>query len=92
MYNQPRSIQERLNVANEFVREFAIDAEPLLHMVVDDLSADPQGCDPADRAYAFWPTRFYVVDSGEVSFKAHPNKTHEYKLEDLAHFLERAVA
>ena len=63
----------RLRLANAFVREFSIDEEPLLHMVVDNLSAaSPEESDPADRAYAFWPTRFYVVDrGGKVSSRGH---------------------
>ena len=62
--NQPKRLKERLSLANSFVSEYSIDKEPLLHMVVDNLSdMSPHESDPADRAYAFWPTRFYVVDS-----------------------------
>ena len=91
--NQPKRLKERLSLANSFVSEYSIDKEPLLHMVVDNLSdMSPHESDPADRAYAFWPTRFYVVDScGKISYKANPNQTHEYKLDDLATFLEGVV-
>ena len=90
VYNQPKALSERLSIANDFVREFSIDTEPLLHLVVDELSTNnEQESNPVDRAYAFWPTRFYVVDAGgEVAYKAQPNETHEYKLEELAAFLE----
>jgi hypothetical protein len=40
------------------------------------------------KAYAIWPTRFYVVRRGVVEYKAEPNATHEYKLEHLQSFLQ----
>jgi type I thyroxine 5'-deiodinase len=59
-YPQPRTLEQRLRVANDFVRRFAYDV-PLLVDPIDD---------PANELYAGWPERFYIVDeAGTIVYK-----------------------
>ena len=73
---QPKILSQRLKIAQDFVNEFGIGDE--IPLVVDDMrSAEGELCaaqhdNPVDAAYAMWPTRFYVVRSGVVAFKAEP--------------------
>lgn len=62
-YPQPKTLEQRVAIANDFVKRFHYDV-PLL---VDDMS------NAANEAYAGWPERFYVVDeSGTIVFKGKP--------------------
>ena len=92
-YNQPKTIDERLAIARDFVAKYEI-MDAGIPLVVDDLGGgtsqnrDPFEDNPVDTAYAIWPTRWYVVQGGVVLYKAQPDSTHEYKLENLRTFLQ----
>jgi hypothetical protein len=59
-YPQPRTLEQRMKIANDFVGRF--------HYRIP-LAVDPMG-NPADQIYAGWPERFYIVDeSGAVAYK-----------------------
>ncbi len=59
-YAQPRTLAERLTIANDFVRRFHW-AVPLL---VDGMD------NGANALYAGWPERLYVVDEqGHIAYK-----------------------
>jgi len=61
-YRQPRSLDERVAIANDFVRRFDYDVP----LVIDPMP------NPAEEAYAAWPERLYVIDSaGRVVYKGH---------------------
>ena len=93
-YNQPQTIDERLSIARDFVAKYEI-MDAGIPLVVDDLgsgtSHNREGIaedNPVDTAYAIWPTRWYVVQGGVIRYKAQPDSTHEYKLENLRKFLQ----
>ena len=59
-YPQPRTLEQRLKIANDFVGRFRYRIP---------LAVDPMG-NPADQIYAGWPERFYIVDeSGAIAYK-----------------------
>ncbi len=59
-YAQPRTLAQRVAIANDFVKRFGY---PL------PLAVDPME-NPADRIYAGWPERFYIVDeAGAIAYK-----------------------
>ena len=59
-YMQPRTLAQRVAIAKDFVQRFGF-AMPL--------AVDPME-NPADRIYAGWPERFYIVDeSGAIAYK-----------------------
>jgi len=55
-YAQPRSIEQRLRIASDFVDRF----DYRIPIAVDPME------NPADRVYAGWPERLYVVDESAV--------------------------
>ena len=62
-YPQPRTMAERLAIANDFARRFRYP----LPLAVDGID------NPAERLYAGWPERFYIVDEqGRVVYKGEP--------------------
>jgi len=59
-YAQPRTLAQRVAIANDLVQRLQY------HI---PLAVDPME-NPADRVYAGWPERFYVVDeSGTIAYK-----------------------
>lgn len=59
-YTQPRSTAGRVTIANDFVTRFRY----ALPLVVDPIE------NPADRTYAGWPERLYIVDErGTIVYK-----------------------
>lgn len=60
---QPRSDQERCEVARRFQEDFHLRV-PLL---VDPVS------NPFERLYAPWPLRFYILHKGEIAYIAQPH-------------------
>ena len=59
-YPQPRSLKDRVAIANDFAQRFHYDVP----IAVDDIT------NAADKAYAGWPERFYIVDeSGKIVYK-----------------------
>jgi len=62
-YPQPKTLADRLAIANDFVKRFQYDVP----IAVDDMGND------ADKAYAGWPERFYIVEeSGKIVYKGEP--------------------
>ena len=59
-YPQPKSTDERVRIANDFVRRFHYG----LPIFVDRIE------NPANEVYAGWPERFYIVDEhGTIVYK-----------------------
>ncbi len=59
-YVQPRTTAARVAIANDFVRRYHYQI-PLLVDVIEN---------PADRIYAGWPERLYIVESnGTIAYK-----------------------
>lgn len=62
-YAQPKTLEQRLAIARDFVRRFDYPV-PLL---VDPIE------NPANRLYAGWPERFYILDAtGVIVYKGEP--------------------
>jgi len=90
---QPRFLQERLELAQQFKQDFGYSFEVL----VDDPGLDVElhggggGIGGGFEAvYAAWPTRFYLVDGARrISWIAQPDENHEYNtaLDELADLL-----
>lgn len=59
-YPQPKTMEQRVAIANDFVQRFKYPI-PLL---IDPMDG------PADRLYAGWPERFYIIDeSNKIVYK-----------------------
>ena len=62
-YPQPKTTEDRIRIANDFVRRFDYDP-PLLVDTIDN---------PANALYAGWPERLYIVDAqGTIVYKGKP--------------------
>ena len=62
-YPQPKTLAQRVAIANDFVRRF----DYRIPILVDGMDSR------ADALYAGWPERFYVVDeSGRIVYKGKP--------------------
>ena len=62
-YPQPTNLSDRVRIANDFVKRFHYD----IPLVVDPIE------NPANKAYAGWPERLYVVDEhGAIVYKGKP--------------------
>ena len=62
-YPQPKTTEDRVNIAGDFVDRFHYEI-PLYVDPIDDV---------ANRAYAGWPERLYVVDeNGTIAYKGKP--------------------
>ena len=53
-YAQPRTLEQRVMIANDFAQRF----EWHIPLLVDDMT------NAANAAYAGWPERLYVIDEG----------------------------
>lgn len=59
-YPQPQSLGQRLAIANDFTTRFQFP----LPMGVDEMN------DAANRAYAGWPERIYIIDEqGNIAYR-----------------------
>ena len=59
-YAQPKSLEQRLVIANDFIKRFGFP----LPFGVDDMS------NAANAAYAAWPERLYILDeSGRIAYR-----------------------
>lgn len=62
-YPQPRTTQDRVRIAGDFVRRFHYE----IPLFVDPIE------NQADDAYAGWPERLYVIDEkGMIAYKGKP--------------------
>jgi len=82
---QPKSAEERLQLATSFARDYGLSS---LLLAVDDPACDSDG--GFDSVYAAWPTRFYVLKGGVMSWIAWPDASHKYDaaLEELEEFIQ----
>jgi type I thyroxine 5'-deiodinase len=81
-YPQPRTLADRLAIANDFVKRFQYDVP----IAVDDIGND------ADKAYAGWPERFYIVEeSGKIVYKGEPGPF-GFKPEEVERWLAKRFA
>ena len=77
-YLQPRTLAQRVAIANDFARRFKYP----LPLAVDDMR------NGADRAYAAWPERLYVIDpDGRIVYEGGNGPFH-YKPEEVRAWLE----
>ena len=62
-YPQPKSLAQRVAIANDFVKRFSY----RVPLAVDGMD------NPANAAYSGWPERFYIVDEkGLIVYKGKP--------------------
>ena len=79
MYNQTRTIEERLSVAKDFIRDFDIRIPVLLDKPDENLF---------EKFYAPWPVRIYIIDGEHrLTYKAQPGET-MLELNELTAHLE----
>jgi hypothetical protein len=61
--NQPKTYEDRVKVAGECLKDLKLS----IPCLVDDMQ------NTAQKAYAGWPDRFYVIDKGgKVAYKGGP--------------------
>jgi len=78
-YQQPRTMAARLAIANDFVSRFHYP----LPLAVDGMD------NGAERLYAGWPERLYVVDTdGRIAYKGEPGPF-GYHPDELARWLAK---
>src|ERR1700676_3597411 len=59
-YAQPKTLEQRLAIANDFTKRFKFP----LPFGIDDMS------NAANDAYAAWPERIYIIDeSGHIAYR-----------------------
>jgi hypothetical protein len=59
-YVQPKTLEQRVAIANDFIRRFKFP----LPFGIDDMS------NAANDAYAAWPERIYIIDeSGHIAYR-----------------------
>lgn len=59
-YPQPRTLKQRVAIANDFVKRFKYP----IPFGVDDIN------NAANDAYAAWPERFYIIDeTGHIAYR-----------------------
>lgn len=76
-YRQPKSLDQRLAIANDFSKRFKY---PL------PLAVDPMD-DAANQAYGAWPERLYVIDvNGKIAYKGGPGPF-QYKPQEVRGWL-----
>ena len=62
-YPQPTTSEQRIKIANDFVKRFSYG----MPLFIDPIE------NPANAAYSGWPERFYIVDeSGTIVYKGKP--------------------
>jgi hypothetical protein len=81
--NQPTTLSQRHVEALHFAEKF----KTSWPVAVDS----PELGDPFLKAYAPWPTRFYIVKDGKMFFIAYPNREHSFDLDPLRESLWNAV-
>ena len=76
-YLQPKNEGQRVAIANDFARRFQY---PL------PLAVDPMD-DTANRTYAAWPERLYIIEGGRIVYKG-GNGPFNYKPAEVGAWLE----
>jgi len=81
-YNQTHTIEERLAVAKDFIRDFDFQ----MPMVVDKPDENL-----FEKLYAPWPVRIYVIDKEHrLTYKAEPSET-MLELKELTEHLQSII-
>jgi hypothetical protein len=81
LIEDPKSLEEREKVAREFAEQFRVS----LPILVDTLD------DQAEKAFAAWPDRIYVVDpEGKIAYKGGPGPR-GFNVGEAAAALERVL-
>lgn len=81
-YRQPRTLADRVAIAGDFVQRFHFP----LPLAVDGMDDD------ADRLYAAWPERLYVIDEqGVIAYKGGMGPF-DYHPEQVRAWLDRRFA
>lgn len=79
MYNQTRTIEQRLSVAKDFIRDFDFPIPVVLDKPDENLF---------EKFYAPWPVRIYIIDNEHrLTYKAQPSET-MLELNELTAYLE----
>ena len=59
-YVQPKTLAQRVAIANDFIKRFHYPID----FGIDDMN------NAADKAYAAWPERFYIIDErGQIAYR-----------------------
>lgn len=77
-YLQPRTTEQRLAIANDFVKRFSYP----IALLVDPIE------NQANSLYAGWPERLYVVEEGVIRYKGGPGPF-EFHPEELEAWLQK---
>jgi len=76
--NQPKSMDERLAIANQFVK----DHDYKVPLIVDTMNNSFQ------KMFAAWPIRFYIVRNGKIVYKAQPDlESYTYNIDEVEAWL-----
>ncbi|CAF3437676.1 unnamed protein product, partial [Rotaria sp. Silwood2] len=66
-YNQTHTIEERLTVAKDFIRDFNFEMSVVIDKTEENLF---------EKLYSSWPVRIYVIDKDyRLTYKAQPNES-----------------
>ncbi len=76
-YLQPKNEDQRVAIANDFARRFKYP----LPLAVDAMD------DAANRAYAAWPERLYIIEGGRIVYEG-GNGPFNYKPDEVRAWLE----
>jgi type I thyroxine 5'-deiodinase len=80
-YRQPRSLSDRVLIANDFVKRFHYP----LPLAIDAMD------DGVEKVYAGWPERFYIIDrQGVIVYKGEPGPF-GFHPEEVDVFLSRTM-
>jgi len=66
--NNHKTMEDRLNVANNFVKEYGMEIPVLVDEMTNNFNAQ----------FASWPERFYIVQNGEMKVIALPTTEFGY--------------
>lgn len=77
LYNQPKTIEERITVAKDFIKAF----DWGFTTIIDTMD------NPFQTAYASWPIRLYILKDGKLQYKAQPDGA-IYDMQDLTAVLD----
>jgi hypothetical protein len=81
-YNQTRTVEERLAVAKDFIRDFDFQIPTVIDKPEENLF---------EKLYAPWPIRIYIIDKDHrLTYKAEPSET-MLELRELTDHLESII-
>ncbi len=81
-YNQTHTIEERLAVTKDFIRDFDFQIPVVIDKPEENLF---------EKLYASWPIRIYVIDKDHrLTYKAQPSET-MLELKELTEHLQSII-